>query len=442
MTWGKAILAWKERPEQALEALIDLNHRYALDGRDPASYGGILWCFGLFDRPFQPIQKIAGSVRPRPTSWHANRIDLPKYEQQVSRPRFEPIPSVAVIGAGISGLIAARTLQDHGLPVVVLEKSRGVGGRMATRRMAEPTGLSFDHGAQYFTARDPRFIQYVDSWIEQGVVGRWPGGEESVGQGVVVLRDGTATARESAVERFVGIPSMNAVCKHLAQGLEIRPQTLVEAVRAGAEQPGWTLLGENGDVLLDCQQLVVSAPAAQAANLLDAWEISASIKDQLMNPCWALMVGFEDSIGADWAGAFVHDSFLTWVARNSSKPGRPTALESWVLHADPDWTEHHWETDPDQVTSMMLTEFWRVLGNLPQEPVVAKAHRWKFAIPATDCTELSLSDTTRGVHVCGDWLAGGRVEGAFLSGLSAAGRILNRLRPAVLSRETQKTLFS
>ena len=79
MTWGKAILQWTRSPEEALQMMIDLNHRYALDGSDPNSYGGILWCLGLFDRPFQPEQPVIGTLRPRSTRSHAARLDLRKY---------------------------------------------------------------------------------------------------------------------------------------------------------------------------------------------------------------------------------------------------------------------------------------------------------------------------------------------------------------------------
>ncbi len=158
MTWGKAVLSWTRDAKRALSRIIDLNHRYALDGRDPASYGGILWCLGQFDRPFSPAQPVFGTVRTRSTQQHAKRLDPIAYQRKVTRPLWDPIPKVAVIGAGISGLMCARTLADHGCDVSVFEKSRGVSGRMSTRRVDD--SLSFDHGAQYFTARD-RSLQAV-----------------------------------------------------------------------------------------------------------------------------------------------------------------------------------------------------------------------------------------------------------------------------------------
>lgn len=126
-------------------------------------------------------------------------------QERVTPPFFA---RVAVIGAGISGLFAARTLADHGLPVTVFDKGRGVGGRMSTRRVdGRPC---FDHGAQYFTARDLRFRQYVQSWLEQGVVAHWPNTESNPSHKIVVFRNGAVTETKDANERFVGVPSMNA----------------------------------------------------------------------------------------------------------------------------------------------------------------------------------------------------------------------------------------
>ena len=172
MTWGKAFLRWAPSPAAAMQLTMDLNHRYALDGRDPCSYGGVLWCFGLFDRPFEPAGEVFGNVRERPCEVHESRLDLAKFRDSVDRPIAGRMPKVAIVGAGVGGLAASRCLQDHGLDVTVFDKSRGVGGRLATRR---EEGVAFDHGAQYFTARDSRFTRYVRSWMQQGLVEPWMG---------------------------------------------------------------------------------------------------------------------------------------------------------------------------------------------------------------------------------------------------------------------------
>lgn len=419
MTWGKAILNWTRSPQEALSMMVDLNHRYALDGRDPASYGGILWCLGQFDRPFEPEQKVFGKVRGRTTESHAKRLDTKTYLQKVITPRFDPVPHVAVVGAGISGLFAARTLVDHGMKVSIFEKSRGVGGRMASRRVDGES--RFDHGAQYFTARDPRFQRYVESWIEQKVVAPWP---ES-GQRIVVLKNGAIESESSSQNRFVATPAMNSICKHLASGLNIEKQIRVGSVEKSDGRI--LLLDDNQTKLGTFDRVIVSAPASQAAELLSEFpSLSEPIGRIEMAECFAAMISFEKPITLEWVGAFLHDSFLTWAARNSSKPNRNKEFENLVLHADPKWTMEHWEEDPEKVAGEMLDEFWRVSGIEAQPNVHLQGHRWKFAI-ANANVENSYGcffDRDFGIVACGDWANGSRVEGAFLSGMSAAGRIL------------------
>jgi photolyase PhrII len=438
MTWGKAILNWTNSPQDALKMMIDLNHRYALDGRDPASYGGLLWCLGQFDRPFEPASKIVGTVRPRPTSEHARRLDTAKYLALVAPPRFDPIPSVAVIGAGISGLIAARTLAEHGLPVKVFDKGRSVGGRMSSRRVAGQ--WCFDHGAQYFTARDLRFQRYVHSWLQQGIVARWPDAESALPHKIVLLQNGKQIERPDTSMRFVGTPSMNAVCSHLASGLDVHSQTQVNQIES--VEKGLRLTGEAGKLLGKFDRVIVSAPAAQTAELLaDFPKLARPISKIQMQPCCAVMASFERPLTDAWVGAFVHDSSLTWVARNSTKPNRPANAEHIILHAGHAWTAANWERDADEVANELLAAFWQASGIPPQPATYLRAHRWKYAIPIDPPRERCFFDSPSGIAACGDWAGGPRVEGAFLSGMAAAGRILGTLSCKRSSRTSQLRFF-
>ena len=438
MTWGKAILNWTKSPQEALRLMIDLNHRYALDGRDPASYGGLLWCLGQFDRPFTPESNIFGSVRPRSTGDHAKRLDTDAFHARVATARFDPVPRVAVIGAGISGLFAARTLADHGLPVTVFDKGRSVGGRMSSRRVDEQS--SFDHGAQYFTARDVRFKRYVKSWLEQGVVARWPDSDRDPSQKIVVLKNGSATEKDDSNERFVGSPSMNSVCKHLAIGLNVQTQTKIAKI--DSTDDGIQLTDEGGMSLGTFDRIIVSAPAAQTAELLvDFPTLALPISKIQMQPCWAVMASFEHAIADDWVGGFIHDSNLTWVARNSTKPNRPSTAEHVVLHAGPDWTSANWERDADEIATELLAEFWQVSGVAAQTPIHLQAHRWGFAIPVDPPNERCFFDAESGIAACGDWAGGPRVEGAFLSGMAAAGSVLGTLTKKLEPSNSQLELF-
>ena len=162
-----------------------------------------------------------------------------------------------------------------------------------------------------------------------------------------------------------------------------------------------------------------------------------------MNPCLATMVTFEAPITHDWVGAFVHDSPLSWVARNSTKPGRHRAadavrLEHVVLHASAEWSRENLDREPAAVAEEMLAALWKASGLPPQEPISAISHRWRYAIPTEPAAERCLFDRDAGLTCCGDWAGGPRVEGAFLSGMAAAGRILGELSTG---HAAQKFLF-
>ncbi|MEN8689938.1 MAG: FAD-dependent oxidoreductase [Desulfobacterales bacterium] len=417
MTWGKAILQWTRSPEEALQIMIDLNHRYALDGNDPNSYGGILWCLGLFDRPFQPEKPVIGTLRPRSTRSHAARLDLRKYSVKIARPAISAPVRVAVIGAGLSGLVAARTLADHGLRVQVFEKARAPGGRMSTRRM---NSFAFDHGAQYFTVGDERFQKFVDSWIQAGLVRRWDGR-------IRVVHGGEIRKERGEHLRFVGVPGMSAVTRHLADALNIRWSTRAQHVRN--EGRGIVLADEHGDSLGSYDALIVSAPPEQSAELLAKL---TPLVDQAtavrMAPCWAVMLAFGQPLELPFDGAFIHDTAVVWAARNSSKPGRG-ANECWVLHADSAWSFDHFDLAPEEVVHRLTASFFSAVDSLPVEPVFAAAHRWRYAKAQNPLDDGCLWDRQAMIGLCGDWCCNSRIEGAFLSGAAMAGRVLGAVEP-------------
>ena len=438
MTWGKALLGWTRNAEEALHRLEDLNHRYALDGRDPASYGGILWCLGVFDRPFLPERPILGVVRPRTTSDHARRFDVGRYQAKTSAPPVADPPRVLVVGAGMSGLACARTLADAGLEVEVVDKGRGLGGRMSTRRIGverDHPEESFDHGAQYFTARDPRFRTWVEAWADEGVVAPWQGRIGTLEAGRVGTTDGST-------ERWVAVPGMSTLGRHLASDLEVRTSTRIVALeRRGT---GWLARGEDGDETR-ADRVVLALPAPQVVALLPPGVAFAErVAAVRMTPCWAAMVTFEERVDLDLEGAFVSGSPLSWVARGASKPGRPSA-ESWVLHATAEWSQEHFAVDPDAVGERLLAAFADASGLTLPTAARVMVHRWGFAQASHPLEAEFLFDPATGVGACGDWCPGSRVEGAFLSGVALAGSILRRLtesgRPSAVEPEQQVLAF-
>ena len=326
-------------------------------------------------------------------------------------------PRVAVVGAGIAGLMCARTLADHGVPVTVFEKSRGVGGRMATRRIEN--SLTFDHGAQYFTVSDERFGRCVRSWQQDGLVECWEGTIRRV------LREGRIDPCRTETRRFVGTPGMTAVCKHLAAEIDTHLRCEISSLRSAGES--WHLIDIEGETLKAFDNVIVSAPSPQSTRLLKPVPELARLAGRVrVQPAWAVMAVFHSPLPAAFEGAFVHDSALSWIARNSSKPSRSRSRDCWILHGSGNWSRDHIEATAEQVQADLLQEFWTATGLRPVPPESVAAHRWRYALPLEPLKCLCIFDPTSGLGACGDWCSGPRVEGAFLSGVAAAGCVLRK----------------
>ncbi|HYN38860.1 MAG TPA: FAD-dependent oxidoreductase [Rhodospirillales bacterium] len=321
-------------------------------------------------------------------------------------------PRVAVIGAGVAGLACARLLTGYHCVVTVYDKGRAPGGRISTRR---EDGVAFDHGAQYFTARHPRFRRAVQTWRAAGLLARW------AGRIVALDRDGAVAACDPA-ERWVPMPSTSALARSMADGLNVVVgQRLTEVER---RPDGWWLIFASGERPGPFDRLLLTVPAPQAAPLLAcAPALAAGVAAVAMPPCWAVCLAPEQSLPLPWDGAFVDDEQLSWICRNSSKPGRGRA-EAWVLHASADWSQAHLDVEPAAMAVLLARRFADVTGTDPGDPLVLSAHRWRYARVARSLNEPCLYDAETGIGAAGDWCLGGRVEGAFLSGESLAMRVL------------------
>jgi predicted NAD/FAD-dependent oxidoreductase len=320
---------------------------------------------------------------------------------------------VAVIGAGLAGLTAAHRLAAAGCDVVVVEKSRGPGGRMSTRREGD---WRFDHGAQYFTARHPSLLDQLAVWRAEGVVQRWDAR-------IAVIDETGIRPAKPGVDRYVGVPGMNAVCRHLAESLpDCRFEWEVTgACRHGA---GWRLDSSSGK-RIEAQALVVTSPPAQARGILGPAENFSELTTIELLPCWAVMLVLDHPLSRDWDAAFVNSGPLSWLASQASKPERSSA-HAWVLHANADWSRDHLEMDGSAVCEALLGAAVRLPGAGPAKAHFARAHRWRYALARKAADVGAVWAESRRLALAGDWCAGSRVEGAFLSGLAAAHRILGQ----------------
>lgn len=320
---------------------------------------------------------------------------------------------VAIIGAGMAGASAGQALARQGASVVVFDRGRGPGGRCATRRQDI---YRFDHGAQYFTARDPRFKDQVASWATTGMANRW---HPRIGE----FKDGvyTPTRRKTL---WVGRPGMNDLARDMLEGLDVYFGTQVQAVDRAPD--GWALTEASGEVHASFDQLLVTVPAPQVRPLLQPHYPEACEKAEatMMLPCWSLMLAFGSPVDVPFDAAKVTGGGpVSWAARNSSKPGRPdNGLDCWVVQADHDWSREHIELTRMEATETLLSDFTRLCKQCSSSisgPVYAAAHRWRYAHAMPETTSPCMIEPETGLAVAGDWLSGGRIENAWLSGLAA-----------------------
>ncbi|MGC6510216.1 MAG: FAD-dependent oxidoreductase [Myxococcota bacterium] len=419
MTWGKQLIQWAPTPQQAHRWAIDLNHRYALDGRDPSSYGGLLWCFGQFDRAFKPPKPMFGTVRERTTESHSKRIDLDKYIEHINRPRRENAPKIAVIGAGLAGLSCARILHDHGIEVQVFDKGRGPGGRMSTRISRSDTNWRLDHGTPSFHCQDKRFLLRVKSWEQHGVIQSW---NAPIGW---LSKNGHFNPDETEKTHYVGFPKMSALPEHLARDLNIK--TGIKITKIERQSGQWKLRDESNDKFGPFDEVVICIPSVQCRALLpDRFGLPWLDTNTNLLGCFTYLIRLDEKINVPWGMVKCQHPIISKIIREDSKPGRPSE-SLWTVHAMEEWTQARIDTPPIDLQSEVLDAFFGLLGQ-HAEVITIQAHRWRYAQSTSSTPQDVYRDTAEGLSICGDWLRGSKlsVEDAYLSGSAAAGRILGQ----------------
>lgn len=319
-------------------------------------------------------------------------------------PAGDSARTTVIIGAGIAGLTAARTLAAAGRAVTVLDKGRSVGGRLATRRIG---GAVLDHGAQFFTVREDAFDRLVAGWIDAGLVREWCRGFGEV--------DGHP--------RFVGTSGMNSIAKHVAIGLDVRCNTLAFGIEPVGDR--WCVRIDDGTASI-CDEVVVTCPLPQAFALLHVGgvempEVLRSIDYERTLGLLVTLDGDDPVIGPP--GALLDpDDVFSFVADNMSK-GVSTS-PAVTLHANARWSRENFDADHEQIRSDLLGHARRHLGGRR----VSEAHlkKWRFATPAVTWPERCWAVPSGTLVIAGDAFGVPLVEGAVLSGLAAAEALLDR----------------
>lgn len=317
--------------------------------------------------------------------------------------------SVLVIGGGLAGLTAANHLQAAGRRVQVIDKGRGIGGRLATRRVESAV---FDYGAQYFTVRDSQFAAVVDQWQQQNVVRIWSNGfGNSAGE---LSSDGHP--------RYVGVGGMRGIAKHLANGLSATPGIKIESIHYDGSE--W-LATANGAAYRG-EALIVTPPVPQSLALLDAGGVDLApehrepLKQIEYHPCLAALVTLAGPSNIpDPGGLFLSEGPLSWIADNTQKHVSPQTC-AVTLHAGPEFSRNHYEEDLESVGQKLVSAAEQWLGS---DVIEVQVHRWRYSLPFKTFPERCLK-VENSLVFAGDAFGGPRIEGAVLSGLAAAKAIL------------------
>ncbi|XWX04296.1 FAD-dependent oxidoreductase [Aggregatilineales bacterium SYSU G02658] len=325
---------------------------------------------------------------------------------------------VLIIGAGLSGLSAGRVLQAAGKRVLLMDKGRSVGGRMATRRIQN--GLA-DHGAQFFTARTEVFQQVVDEWLVQGRVRVWGHGW-SDGSLKHTVNDGHP--------RYVSVGGMNALTHHLAEGLNVRLNAQALSVRYDSHR--WIVrYGDEG--LLTAGVLILTPPVPQSLKLLMEGSVDlhpddrAALEHIEYGPCLCGLFVIDGDVNLPEPGAIQNlNKVVYWVADNQRKGISEQRIIT--LHVESSYSRAHYD-DPDENTLAFLRDELKQYLAPDAAIVEEQLKKWRYSVPLTthpfDCL------TAQGLPLvfAGDAFGGqGRVEGAYMSGRAAGQAALDLLK--------------
>ena len=327
---------------------------------------------------------------------------------------------IIIIGAGMAGLMAGRVLAAAGKKILILDKGRRIGGRMSSRRDA---GLLFNHGAQFVTAHSPIFKDICDQAAAKGIVGLWP-----------------ATGRDTA---FSGQPSMRDIASFIGADLAIQQEVEIEKIDR-LDKGGFTLHAkspsENGSPHYHCQHILLTAPAPQAARLLQP--LSQQLSDVAAGvryaPSWTVMAELQQ-VPDNLAPVLIDKGIIGWASCEASRPGASPS-GAVTIQASAAYSQKFLESPAEKITADLLADFARQHNNTSLNWGYQRAHRWRYAKviqPAGADTPFMEIQTGSLLATAGDWhpvaasptwpASGARAEEAVLSGHRAAHEMLQKM---------------
>ena len=325
---------------------------------------------------------------------------------------------VAIVGAGVAGLAAARTLVESGAGVVLFEKSRIPGGRLATRQVGN---FIFDTGA---TSIAPRGLGIEGAMLHQLDKSDLIEIQRPI-YTHVNLRPLPGDPTRNRVSRYTYRSGNIKLAQLLSDGLDLRLNTTVDSL----ERDGTRFLveGESFDFL------ILTPPVPQASLLLWSLGESRPVANVRYRSCISIMLGYDALLPETPYHALIDVEQrhpLTWVSLESVKsPGRaPEGQSAVLLQMSPTYSQSHYQTDDDKVLKDVLPWVVQLYGPQFSTPISVDTKRWKYSQPEMTAVFDSVNQNHRGVLLAGDGLSAGRVERAYESGLEAARLLLSSVK--------------
>ena len=341
------------------------------------------------------------------------------------------MPSIAIVGAGCSGLAAAHELRDAGYAVKLFEQSQDVGGRAATRKQQ---GFTYDYGAQYIKSGSSISVSLVTEQFRLADL-------IDITKPVWIfdrlghIQEGDPV--QNAEPKWNYRSGLNALAKHMAQALDIRLHTRVAYLRQNTID--WSLFDESGHQIGEFERALITIPASQAAELIKASQLAGALREDIStsllkatyNPLISVMLGYRPMpqvrpyyalVNTDKAHAI---SWLAW--EHEKAPERvPLGTGLLIVQMAPQYSQDNWQKQDAEIISDVANRVSIFLEESLGNPIFTDIYRWRYALPAekADAEQLNAITIPIGLAFCGDAFVGGRVHLALEHGVEVAWQLI------------------
>ncbi len=278
------------------------------------------------------------------------------------------IQSCLIIGGGMSGLIAGNILQKQGKKVTIIDKGRGIGGRLATRRIHHADQITgvFDYGMQFFAVQDPLFQQWVDQWLLEGVITEW-----------------SNQLSDAQTPCYRGKNSNRSLGQYLAQDLDVHLQT--RGITITRDDVGWIVETETGQSF-ERDSLIMTPPVPQSLSLLENSDIPlpSSIKSRLegvsYHSCTTILALLEQISLIPEPGWLKPSDSPIWAISSNHKKGISPQGFAVTIHSTPEFSDANWNTEEAVIAEKLFNAASHWLGSTV---IDYQVHRWRYSHPKT-----------------------------------------------------------